>query len=261
MFGKNEIVGQKYFDQEGKLLITSLFGPTIQGEGVFAGQSAMFVRLAKCNLNCSFCDTYFDSGDYLSYEEIWNKLEQLSIGKVFPKLLVLTGGEPLLQKNISAFIEFVQEKFTYIQIESNGIIHQLIPDCTTLIISPKCSEKTNQYLMPNKKNLDRAICLKFVLSSDKDSSYNTIPAWAFEWRDKRRGEIYISPMNIYNKQPLKTKEDVLEKRSSIDETISFWEPGLLNMKENQLNHEYAAQYCIQNDFRLNLQMQLYASVP
>ena len=70
MFGHNKIVGQKFFREspearEGKLLVTSIFH-TIQGEGPFAGQPAVFVRLAHCNLNCPWCDTFFDRGDWMS---------------------------------------------------------------------------------------------------------------------------------------------------------------------------------------------------
>ena len=72
MFGKNEIVGQKYFNEvkgEDVMFVTSIFF-TLQGEGPFRGMPAVFVRLAKCNLNCSFCDTFFDDGDWLSFNQI-----------------------------------------------------------------------------------------------------------------------------------------------------------------------------------------------
>jgi hypothetical protein len=52
----------------------------------------------------------------------------------------------------------------------------------------------------------------------------------------------------------------LEERSAVDEVISFWEEGLLDMKENQKNHEYAARYCAKHGHILNLQIHLYASL-
>lgn len=57
MFGRNEIVGQKHFTDltaEDRVSITSIFG-TLQGEGPYSGRRAVFVRLAKCQLACSFC--------------------------------------------------------------------------------------------------------------------------------------------------------------------------------------------------------------
>ena len=274
MFGKNEIVGQKYFDNAGdKLFVTSIFY-TLQGEGPYRGEPAVFVRLAKCNLACSFCDTYFDGGDWLTFDEI-----DLRIGNVLKEYfdgilpawaesrigLVITGGEPMLQKNLGPFLERMQDHFAFTQIESNGIIVQDIPEYTTLVVSPKCLEKNGKpvkYLEPNPKMLARADCLKFVMSADQDSPYSTIPDWAYSAR-----QVFVSPMNIYNKEPQKskqlrsTKNDIsLEERSAVDEVISFWEEGLLDMRENQKNHEYTARYCAKHGYILNLQLHLYASL-
>jgi hypothetical protein len=52
----------------------------------------------------------------------------------------------------------------------------------------------------------------------------------------------------------------MAERSTVDEVISFWEPGLLNLEANQRNHEYTGQYCVENGLRLNLQQHLYASL-
>src|ERR1700677_3883777 len=76
MFGKNEVVGKKYFSKAGdKLYITSFF-ITLQGEGPYRGEPAVFVRLAKCNLACSFCDTYFDGGDWFTIAELDSKIDK-----------------------------------------------------------------------------------------------------------------------------------------------------------------------------------------
>ena len=80
--------------------------------------------------------------------------------------------------------------------------------------------------------------------------------------------VIVSPMNIYNGEPRKSKEMrnsganriEIEERSTVDEVISFWEPGLLNMVDNQRNHEYTAQYCMKQGYVLNLQIHLYASL-
>ena len=274
MFGKNEIVGQKYFDKAGdKLFVTSIFY-TLQGEGPYRGEPAVFVRLAKCNLACSFCDTYFDGGDWLTPEELEARIFKAVrdyFGEGFPEWfcekvgLVITGGEPMLQKNLGVFLEYIKDQFAWTQIESNGTIVQDIPDSTTLVVSPKCLEKNGKpvkYLEPNPKMLARADCLKFVMNADQDSPYSSIPEWA-----KGDRKVFISPMNIYNREPQKSKQMrseqnsiTLEERSAVDEVISFWEEGLLDMKENQKNHEYAARYCAQNGYILNLQIHLYASL-
>ncbi|MDI1351527.1 MAG: 7-carboxy-7-deazaguanine synthase QueE [bacterium] len=190
-------------------------------------------------------------------------------------VLVITGGEPSLQSNLSAFLNRAENHFTTTQIESNGIaLLANMPEHTTLVVSPKCLEKKGEivgYLKPNKKMLERANCLKFVMSSPGNehfSPYSTIPLWAHEWAEKTGKQIYISPMNIYKKEPQRVKtirdegRDLsLQERSEINEVVSFWEPGLLDLKNNQRNHEYAAEYCMKYGFILNLQLHLLASLP
>jgi 7-carboxy-7-deazaguanine synthase len=289
MFGTNEIIGKKYFKDAptDSLFVTSMFF-TLQGEGPYAGQPALFIRLAKCNLDCSFCDTYFDDGDWLTFDQLENNMHAAvndfwsKQGKTTPAwanngighpgvVLVMTGGEPLLQENISAFMSHQLPRFKAVQVESNGIPETEVPAGVTLVCSPKCMEKNGvatKYLAPSKTILDRADCLKFVMSSDTDSPYNNIPEWAHEWkRQNPHKEIYCSPMNVYNDFPQRIKLLRAEKgtitmaeRSTVDEVISFWEPGLLNLKSNQANHEYTGRYCVEHGLKLNLQMHLYASL-
>lgn len=285
MFGRNEIIGKKYFDNAGdKVFVTSVF-MTLQGEGPYRGEPAVFVRFSKCNLNCSFCDTWFDSGDWLTLEELMTKIRSAvatAYNNNIPEWLyseeldrfgcglVITGGEPMLQKNITKMLYAFSEMFNWMQIESNGTSHQLLPYGTTLVVSPKCSEKNGKpikYLEPNKEVLARADCLKFVMNANPDSPYSSIPDWALAWKAQTGKRIFVSPMNIYNKEPERAKSNdairndvTLEERSNVDEVISFWSEGLLNMEENKKNHEYAARYALEHGCILNLQLHLYASL-
>ena len=258
----------------------------------------MFVRLAKCNLNCSFCDTFFDDGDWLSTAEIEQRINQSlsdhfegnvptwaqdlwggvatsdddhtvqSALKKKDMVLVVTGGEPMLQSNLVPFLERMNQRFARTQIESNGTLVQPIPVETTLVVSPKCSEKRGvavKYLEPRQEMLARADCLKFVMCADAQSPYHEVPAWAHEWRQRTGKPVFVSPMNVYNQEPQKSKQlrasknsITLEERSTVDEVISFWDPGLLNMASNQANHEYAARYCARHGLTLNLQIHLFA---
>ena len=290
MFGTNTITGKAFFKDAPKdsLFVTSIFY-TCQGEGPFAGMPAVFVRLAKCQLTCNFCDTFFDDGDWMTFDEIEAKMHEticnywIKQGKGVPQwafrasgsdhpgiVLVMTGGEPLLQDNISQFMAEQLGNFKAVQVESNGIPDTEVPYGVTLVCSPKCSEKNGvavKYFSPSKTILDRADCLKFVMSANADSPYNTVPQWAHEWKIKTGKDIYCSPMNIYNEMPQQIKllraekgEITMAERSTVDEVISFWTPGLLNLAANQANHEYTARYCMDHGFKLNLQMHLYASL-
>lgn len=289
MFGTNEIIGKAFFKDAPKeqLLVTSRFF-TLQGEGPYAGHPAFFIRLAKCNLACSFCDTYFDAGNWMSYDQIFDDMEA-EIRKFFVDrkmdfpgwakpsptrkiVLVITGGEPSLQQNLVGFLERANGIFYKTQIESNGTdVLKDFPRKTTLVVSPKCLEKDGKavrYLTPRQEMLARADCLKFVMSSDKESPYSEVPEWAHEWARATGRPVYVSPMNIYKREPQKAKlirdlgKDIdMQYRSEINERISFWEEGLLDREANQRNHEYAAEYCMKSGFILNLQIHLYASLP
>lgn len=291
MFGKNEIVGKKYFKEVPKdsLYVTSYFS-TLQGEGPMRGEPAFFIRLAKCNLNCSFCDTFFDGGDWYTFSQLEEKIEE-SLNKFYADkgmarplwtkhdlltntkkrmVLVITGGEPTLQENLGAFLQSMNNVFAKTQIESNGTQDTWIPNETTYVCSPKCSEKNGvavKYLQPRKEVLKRADCLKFVMSADPNSPYSEVPDWAHDWARETGKPVFISPMNVYNDVPQKSKElraektDIsIEERSTVDEVISFWTPGLLNMVENQKNHEYAAEYCMRYGFTFQVQIHLLASL-
>lgn len=303
LFGTNEIVGKRFFRdaEKDQMFVTSMF-MTLQGEGPYRGEPAFFIRLAKCNLICNFCDTFFDDGDWLTFDQIEERIEEtidkfyadhgmdrpawtrheltkLTNGDVITEdipvtkkriVLVMTGGEPMLQNNIGPFLERMSIIFNKTQIESNGTQNTSIPDSTTLVCSPKCMEKkgvATKYLAPRPEILERADCLKFVMEASPDSPYSDIPDWAHEWAAQTGKDIFISPMNVYNSVPLESKKlrltsnsTTLLERSTIDEVVSFWEPDLLNMKENQINHEYAAAFCVRHGFILNLQIHLYASL-
>lgn len=290
MFGMNEKVGRNYFRDtpENTLTVTSRFY-TLQGEGPFRGFPAYFVRLTKCNLDCSFCDTYFDKGDILTFDEIFKQIDT-DIKKFYTEremevpewaqgtnrriVLVVTGGEPSLQLNLKNFLHKANKIFYASQIESNGVLHIDLEEQTTYVVSPKCLEKNGEvikYLTPNRETLKRASCLKFVMSAPEDekfSPYSEVPQWAHDWAVETDKEVYVSPMNIYKKEPQKAKEMrasnqeiTIEHRSTVDEVISFWEPDLLDLEANQRNHEYTAEYAMKYGFILNLQIHLFASLP
>lgn len=272
MFGKNLIHSpQSYTNPDGTLVVTSIF-LTIQGEGPYAGEPALFLRLKGCNLQCSFCDTYFDSGDELTHEQIVDKIADTvsnfynGIGQrpVVPDLLVITGGEPTLQfKNLEPFLKILNLAGCKTQIETNGVLYRNFPEGTTVVCSPKINEKTGKYIQPKPEMLERIDVLKFVVSADPNSPYHDIPSFATEWaRKKGRTNLYVSPMNCYLNPPQKVGGNAsLEMRSEVDERISFWTPNLLDPVQNQKNHEHAAYLAMKHSCKLNLQMHLYASMP
>ena len=73
------------------MLINEIFY-SLQGEGVHMGKASIFIRLSRCNLRCSFCDTEFDSGTEMTIEELRD-----AIAPYPGRRIIWTGGEPTLQ--------------------------------------------------------------------------------------------------------------------------------------------------------------------
>lgn len=93
---------------------------SINGEGARAGQLALFIRLQSCNLNCSYCDTKWANETDASFT--WMDAEELVSLAVQEKVcnVTLTGGEPLLQKNIDNLIAGLVQQGMRVEIETNG---------------------------------------------------------------------------------------------------------------------------------------------
>lgn len=89
---------------------------SIQGEGHYAGTPAVFVRLQGCNLNCKFCDTNHSAGKEMSIMMILQQVQ-----KYPAKVVVITGGEPLLQ-DIEPLVDTLQKHRYKVNIETNGTI-------------------------------------------------------------------------------------------------------------------------------------------
>lgn len=133
MFGTNPVRRQQLGDGQ-SLVVQSVFY-TIQGEGPFAGQPAVFVRLWGCNLRCKFCDTDFESNPEV--RKIDDLLDTVRKHQQ-TALIVLTGGEPLRQ-NVVPFIHIAETAGYTVQIETAGTLWVPGLDKTSahVIISPK----------------------------------------------------------------------------------------------------------------------------
>jgi 7-carboxy-7-deazaguanine synthase len=93
---------------------------SLQGEGLYAGMPSYFIRFTGCNLACTWCDTPYASrtteGDSLSLGELLSHVEKV------PETahVVLTGGEPMLQKELHALCKALAQAGREVTIETNG---------------------------------------------------------------------------------------------------------------------------------------------
>lgn len=135
------------------LNVNEVFGPTIQGEGPNAGQLTTFLRLAGCNLSCSWCDTPY-SWDWerydrdaethrMSIEDLAQELRSRSARRV-----VVSGGEPLLQAHgLYQLLMATQGDGLRFDLETNGT-RPLGPTrwlWDTIITSPKVGPSAGQW--------------------------------------------------------------------------------------------------------------------
>lgn len=101
------------------LKVAEIFA-SLQGEGLHQGEPTIFVRLAGCNLRCSFCDTKdaWSNGKKMTLQQILRKIQRLQ--SQFPcDWVCLTGGEPLLQK-VGPLAAAIRKAGFRLQVETNG---------------------------------------------------------------------------------------------------------------------------------------------
>lgn len=189
-----------------ELLVHSLFW-TLQGEGPFSGQAAVFLRLAGCNLKCPFCDTEYTKGA-LTYPlgTLVNEIQLTRPGLISADpLLVITGGEPFRQ-NIAPLVDAMLERGWTVQVETNGVLrpqqwqdHFLWTRCRKyhIVVSPKTTDI-------DEKMTYMAGSYKYVLSHDSVDPKDGLPILALGNKTKSRvarppkvftGTTYINPMD------------------------------------------------------------------
>ena len=121
------------------------FMKTIQGEGMLQGMPSLIVRTKGCNLNCIWCDNSLedDSFEDLSVMQIVAKVENFAV-----TYIIITGGEPTLNKEISDLTSALKGLEKHVTIETNGTVICNM-DADLVSISPKLKNSN-----PEKNNSD-----------------------------------------------------------------------------------------------------------
>lgn len=186
-----------------KLKVSEIFY-SIQGEGVHAGKPAVFLRLANCNLHCFWCDTKYTwmhtkalrdhvledlkkvgakkPGDVRVYDRnkeiketrLGAALEE--IAKYPTKHLIITGGEPLLQKDaLAILVKKLKVKGWFIEVETNGTIAPgPLAGLVQFNVSPKLGNSGNEKNLREAPGVlgaflkDKRAVLKFVVDRPQD---------------------------------------------------------------------------------------------
>jgi organic radical activating enzyme len=133
---------------DARLVVSELFGPTLQGEGPSAGRLACFVRLSNCNLACRYCDTPYT----WQWHHFDRRAEQrpMAVAQVLEwarnhsaGLFVITGGEPMLQPEpLGELVAGMLSLGAEVEIETNGTVLPpagIVTDGVLFNVSPKLS--------------------------------------------------------------------------------------------------------------------------
>jgi 7-carboxy-7-deazaguanine synthase len=154
---------------------------SLQGEGFLAGVPSVFVRLAGCPLRCRWCDTKYawdeKAGKNYSIDKIIQTVQQWPC-----KLVVITGGEPMINSDLPQLLRQLKTADKHITIETAGIAYIPEMPCDLISISPKLSNSapTDPELasIHEDSRLDIAVLgkliesyqfqLKFVVDSKSD---------------------------------------------------------------------------------------------
>ena len=138
---------------------------SINGEGVFAGQLAVFIRFQGCNLNCSYCDTAWANKEttiftMMTEEQIYHYIKKTGI-----KNVTLTGGEPLLNPEMIQLLQVLAgDRELHVEIETNGSIDLSI---FTQISNPPAF--TMDYKLPGSFMESKMLISNFRLLTKKDT--------------------------------------------------------------------------------------------
>ncbi|MBV9144785.1 MAG: radical SAM protein [Acidobacteria bacterium] len=146
---------------------------SIQGESSFAGLPCIFIRLAGCNLRCSWCDSEytFTGGRKMSLDEVMQEVRKLAP----VKLVEITGGEPMLQeREVIPLMELLLAEGYEVLLETSGERPLAsVPPQVHKIVDVKCpgSGEGGGFRLENLRFLTAGDEVKFVLANRADYDF------------------------------------------------------------------------------------------
>jgi 7-carboxy-7-deazaguanine synthase len=115
---------------------------SLQGEGMLAGMPSFFIRTSGCNLRCRWCDTPYTSWLPEGERHPVGELVDEAVGCGLQHVVV-TGGEPLLQREIGLLTQGLRKAGLHITVETAGTIDREL-ECDLLSVSPKTASSDPQ---------------------------------------------------------------------------------------------------------------------
>ncbi|MDA0659771.1 MAG: 7-carboxy-7-deazaguanine synthase QueE [Planctomycetota bacterium] len=205
---------------------------SVQGEGLLAGMSSVFVRTSGCNLRCWFCDTPYASWHPEGIEMGWGDV-LASVLEWSDPHVVITGGEPMLQKDLPDLCLALRDHQRHITIETAGTV-DLPVVCDLMSLSPK-------------------------LSNSKPTAESITPNWVDLHETRRHAPRVMERLLTDYSYQLKFVVDVpadideieryLQQYSNIDQTRVMLMPQATSVAEHTVKQPWLLEQCSKHQWR------------
>ncbi len=181
------------FVMDGEMLTINEIYHSIQGESSWAGWPCVFVRLTACDLRCNYCDTEyaFHEGKKMELDHIVDRVKTFGC-----KLVEITGGEPLLQKNVLPLMSMLCDAGHTVLLETSGThdisqvdarVHRIMD-----LKTPGSGEVEKNFWV-NIDYLSKRDEVKFVIGSREDYEWSREKVQRFNL-DTRCNAVLFSPI-------------------------------------------------------------------
>jgi 7-carboxy-7-deazaguanine synthase len=205
---------------------------SVQGESSFAGLPCIFVRLAGCNLRCTWCDSEytFTNGYKATEDEIVAEIEKLRP----VRLIEFTGGEPMLQeRELVPLVERLLRSDYELMIETSGERPlERVPKAVHKIVDVKCpgSGEGGRFRISNLETLTRADEVKFVLANRND--YEFARDFIRENKlERKAGQVLFSPAFSKKAAAIRGTENcLLDPRDLVEWMLADGLPARLSLQ-------------------------------
>ena len=188
---------------------------SIQGESTYAGKPCVFVRLAGCDLRCTWCDTAyaFNEGQKMSVDDVVQQVDRYG-----SPLVEVTGGEPLLQDDVYPLMERLLDSGRTVLLETGGQIDvSRVPGAVVKVLDVKCpaSGESDKVEWGNIDRLGSRDQVKFVIQDRVDYEFArdivtrhaldrrcaAVLVFAGARRDEREGFVGVDPRRSSARAP------------------------------------------------------------
>jgi 7-carboxy-7-deazaguanine synthase len=207
------------------LTINEIFH-SIQGESTHTGRPCVFVRLTACDLRCSWCDTpyAFTEGEKMTLDDVLERVEQYGCD-----LVEITGGEPLLQRDVYPLMEQLLASGKTVMVETGG--HRSIRDVPSdviRIVDVKCPG-SGESAKNHWENLDLLSLrdeVKFVIRDRADYEYAKDVVAGYGLLDRTAAVLFSPVHGVLDAKELAAwiLEDRLPVRLQLQAHKYIWDP-------------------------------------